>query len=285
MKYFSLLLVLTLLIPSMVTAQDVRINEVMYSDRADRIELKNFESSSVDVSNWSLCSDFVYHAIGAELAVISGNLNIPPGGILALGNKNLDDSAADLGLYTEVGSTTDFGDPNFLVDYVQWGSSSQEREDVAVGAEEWTAGDFVATVAAGSSIEYDSGGNSSGDWTEQPNPTIGSDNGNVTSVNDDIVGVPNEFSLAQNYPNPFNPSTFIQYTIPQTANLTTTRLEIFNMLGQRVRILVNEKLSAGTYSVGWNGISDSGEAVASGVYLYRLSVGEFVDMKKMLMLK
>jgi len=120
---------------------------------------------------------------------------------------------------------------------------------------------------------------------DQANPTIGAENGIVTSVNDDLVGIPDEFILAQNYPNPFNPSTFINYTIPQSAILTNTRLEIFNVLGQKVRTLINSRQSAGAHSVQWDGRDDAGRLLVSGVFIYRLKMGNFVDMKKMLLVK
>ncbi len=281
MKYLALLLVLITLIPSILTAQ-VQLNEVLYFADNDSIELKNF--GSTNVSNWNLCSEFVYHKI-ADLTIISGDpSNIAPGGILALTGKNLN-SSADLGLYIEVNSNADFGNASFLEDYVQWGSGGQARESVAVSKGIWATGDFVTNVASGHSIEYDGEGNSASDWFDQANPTIGAENGIVTSVNNDLVGIPDEFTLAQNYPNPFNPSTLINYTIPQSAILTNTRLEIFNVLGQKVRTLINSRQSAGPHSVQWDGRDDAGKLLAGGAFIYRLKMGNFVDMKKMLLVK
>lgn len=77
-----------------------------------------------------------------------------------------------------------------------------------------------------------------------------------------------QFTLYPNYPNPFNPSTTIRFTLPQQAKV---KLEIFNILGQRVRTLVDEKKLSGNYRVTWDGRNSSGQQVASGVYLYRLS--------------
>jgi len=104
------------------------------------------------------------------------------------------------------------------------------------------------------------------------------------------VALPDQFVLEQNYPNPFNPETSINYSLSQSANVKIT---IFNILGQRVKTLVNSDLSAGRYSVSWNGSAENGRAVASGVYFYRLEAvnnsqtgnNVFVDTKKMLYLK
>ncbi len=88
---------------------------------------------------------------------------------------------------------------------------------------------------------------------------------------------PNQFTLSQNYPNPFNPSTQIEFAIPEEAEV---RLDIFNMLGQKVRTLKNERMAAGYYSV----VFEAG-SLSSGVYVYQLRMGNAVLTKRMLLLK
>ena len=90
------------------------------------------------------------------------------------------------------------------------------------------------------------------------------------------------FQLGQNYPNPFNPTTTIQYDIPQ---ITTVQLNIYNLLGQKVRTLINKKQSPGHYSVTWDGKDDLGKTVASGIYLYQLQTEHFVQTKKMILMR
>jgi hypothetical protein len=103
-----------------------------------------------------------------------------------------------------------------------------------------------------------------------------------------IVGVkPNDvvpvtYALNQNYPNPFNPTTTIQYDLPKESNV---KLVIYNILGQPVRTLVNTKQNASTYNVVWDGKNDLGNTVASGVYIYKISAGDFSMTKKMNFLK
>ncbi|NIM65448.1 MAG: T9SS type A sorting domain-containing protein [Candidatus Latescibacteria bacterium] len=89
-------------------------------------------------------------------------------------------------------------------------------------------------------------------------------------------------SLAQNYPNPFNPSTTIKYSIKERAHVS---LKIYNVAGQLVKTLVNEEKPAGEYTKGWNGRSDAGDPVASGVYFYKLATKHFTKTKKMVILK
>ncbi|GEM_PF-593336 len=96
-------------------------------------------------------------------------------------------------------------------------------------------------------------------------------------------GLPRQFELYQNYPNPFNPSTTIQFAIPEQANV---RLEIYNMLGQRVKVLVaDEYYQPGIYSVLWNGLNESNLPVTSGTYIYRIAAGNFVESKRMIFIK
>lgn len=94
--------------------------------------------------------------------------------------------------------------------------------------------------------------------------------------------LPTEFALKQNSPNPFNPTTSISYDLPKATNV---RLDIFNVLGQKVVTLVDGFQNAGTQNVIWDGRDQSGSSVASGIYFYRISASNFSATKKMMMLK
>jgi hypothetical protein len=105
--------------------------------------------------------------------------------------------------------------------------------------------------------------------------------GGITSVAD-RKEVPAEFSLSQNFPNPFNPSTTIHYQLLMNSDV---RLTIYNMLGQRVKTLLQARQPAGSYAVQWNGTNDAGAPVASGVYFYRLRAEGFVQTRKLLVVR
>jgi photosystem II stability/assembly factor-like uncharacterized protein len=94
-------------------------------------------------------------------------------------------------------------------------------------------------------------------------------------------GIPTQYELNQNYPNPFNPSTVITYGVPKDGFVT---LRAFNMIGQEVATLVNERQSAGRYRVTFD-TQRLASAASSGLYFYRLSAGDFVEIKKMMLLK
>ncbi len=105
---------------------------------------------------------------------------------------------------------------------------------------------------------------------------------NATSVADNVVELPKTFALYQNYPNPFNPTTTFRYDLPKSSHV---KLVIYNMLGQKVRIVINAVQEAGIRSVQWDGKSDAGVQVASGVFFYRLEAGDFVKVRKMLLMR
>lgn len=97
-----------------------------------------------------------------------------------------------------------------------------------------------------------------------------------------VSELPKEFSLVQNHPNPFNPTTKIAYKLPKAEHVN---LAIYNVLGQKIRVLVNERKDAGSYDIVWDGKDDLGHEVSAGSYLYKIQAGNFTDMKKMLFVK
>ena len=94
------------------------------------------------------------------------------------------------------------------------------------------------------------------------------------------TALPTDFALGQNYPNPFNPSTIIPYQLPAAGHV---RLEVFNILGQRLATLVDAEQSAGTYTAQWDGTDAAGRAVGAGVYIYRLSSGGMTESRRMVL--
>ena len=102
-------------------------------------------------------------------------------------------------------------------------------------------------------------------------------NGGSTFINVGNSNIPDGFILHQNYPNPFNPKTNIRFDIPHSSHV---RLVIYDALGREVTTLVNKKLKAGSYETEWDGSSS-----ASGIYFYKLHAGEFVNVKKMILVK
>ena len=99
----------------------------------------------------------------------------------------------------------------------------------------------------------------------------------AVSVDDNNNSMPSKYLLSQNYPNPFNPSTVIEFSLPQKANVS---LKVFNSLGQEVAELINSEMFAGYHSVNFNATN-----LSSGIYFYRITSGNFTQTNKMLLLK
>jgi hypothetical protein len=97
--------------------------------------------------------------------------------------------------------------------------------------------------------------------------------------------IPTDFYLSDNYPNPFNPTTVIEYSIPEVYDNIPVLLDVYNVLGQKVRTLVDDIQNSGFYTVRWDGTNEHGTSVASGLYIYVLRAGDFTDRKKMMLTK
>jgi len=95
-------------------------------------------------------------------------------------------------------------------------------------------------------------------------------------------GLPTEFDLGQNYPNPFNMSTLIEFALPQQSDVA---ISIYNILGQKVTTLVDMEMDAGYHAVDWDGTSENGTEVGSGIYFYKIETDGFKDTKKLMLLK
>ncbi len=104
----------------------------------------------------------------------------------------------------------------------------------------------------------------------------------TTGLEESTTELPRDVSLAQNYPNPFNPETNISFGLPRTSNV---RLEVFDILGRRVVMLLDDEMAAGNYRVTWDGTDESRAPVASGIYFYRLTTELGTRQEKMTLLR
>jgi hypothetical protein len=94
--------------------------------------------------------------------------------------------------------------------------------------------------------------------------------------------LPEAYTLHQNYPNPFNPTTQIRYDLPENSYVN---INIYDLMGKRVKLLVNSKQDAGYRSIHWNATNDLGQPVSAGMYIYTIQAGQFRQTRKMVLLK
>ena len=92
-----------------------------------------------------------------------------------------------------------------------------------------------------------------------------------------LISIPKEYALAQNYPNPFNPSTIINWEMPQAGLVT---LKIYDVLGREIVTLINEELNAGNHEATFNA-----SGISSGIYFYQLKANNYIQTKKMILMK
>lgn len=128
------------------------------------------------------------------------------------------------------------------------------------------AGDWTILASDGQDTTYASGG-----------PRYLFIDASTVDVADEHT-MPLAYHLDQNYPNPFNPTTTIEYSIPKAGQV---RIAVFDILGNRIKTLVNSRQQAGRYTVSWNGVNDEGREVSTGIYFYRIRTRNYTSIRKM----
>ncbi len=178
----------------LMSNDSIVINEIFPDE--NQVELKNLSDQSIDVSSYWLCQFPAYGQL-ANLVLDCSAVDyiLDPGEILVVEfNATLSPNNGEIALYNDqVIDMNDFNNSNFIIDYVEWGTSGHMRSSVAVDAGIWTTGDFVPSFSITNSIEYDGIGNSSFDWSED-SPTVCTENSFT-----DPSPIETKYSL---YPNP-----------------------------------------------------------------------------------
>ena len=186
-RVLSWLFLLAFIFSNNYANSQIVINEIL---PGGDLELKNIGSTPVDISGYFLCEFPVYTQL-SNLTAVCGSTTLAPGELFAIeGFNNLDGADGELGLYSASG----FGNPDNLIDYVEWGSAGHQRSGVAITAGIWTAGSAVDDFT-GASISYDGVGNAVTDWTVTATTTICAENVLNTTNGGTITGGPFEFCV------------------------------------------------------------------------------------------
>ena len=210
-------------------------------------------------------------------------------GVKTLGSDGAISHTTDGGLTWSTPTTisnTDFGDICFTDAQNGWVVGQRPATGVAViyhtsdGGTNWAEQTFNVSVTNLKRISFVD--TTTGWIAGDAGVILHTTNGGITSVKE-ITGnaLPQQFVLSQNYPNPFNPSTTIEFSIPKQSFVT---LKVYDLLGREVATLVNKELQTGSYKTQFDA-SSARAGLASGVYLYRLNAGGFVQTKKLMLMK
>lgn len=137
-----------------------------------------------------------------------------------------------------------------------------------------TVGEPFSGISLGPRINH-----GSGFWLAASGSLVGVSNEAGAGPGD---GIPGRYQLDQNYPNPFNPSTTVRFGLPEDGHV---EVSVYNVLGRKVRVLVDRQLPAGWHSVVWDGRNADGSAAASGLYLYQMRTEKFSATRRMMLVK
>jgi hypothetical protein len=189
---------------------------------------------------------------------LSGEQLYAPGGLQLTWDPNVEADLAGYNIYRGTDGSFEPGPGNFLAATPDTASFD--------GGWSWEAGYWYKVAAV------DIHGNESGFALLSPDMLTG----------DEPMPLPGADFLAQNWPNPFNPATTIEFGLKESGHVS---LRIYDAAGRLVRVLIDEDRPAGSYKAVWNGSDSAGAKVSSGVYFYRLSAGEFIRTRKMVLLR
>ena len=260
MKAFTSRIILIYLFSfSFATAQTVKMNEIYARGTnadPDWIEIYNGGTTPIDISGYKIYDTGGNTGTKTKKEIVSGSI-VPAKGFLVI--------------VTDGSAESDFGLSNN-------GEKIWLEDKAGVLVDSVT---FSAMTATQTYARIPDGGT----WKLNNAISRGASNGTGSSVelNDEIV---TEYKLLQNYPNPFNPETTISYTIPvetrHASSLQHVTLKVYDVLGREVITLVDEQKQAGKYTVQ---LSANNYQFSSGVYYYQLRAGNFVETRKMLLIK
>jgi len=251
------------------TPPELVINEFLASNEAccidssgdydDYIEIYNYGDEAVDIGGLFITDEIGNYDDYYQIPAGNDSTIIEPGDFLLLWADKESEQGV---LHVEIKLSSDgekiglfMPDSTTVVDTLTFGEQS---DDISYG-------------------RYPDGS----DTWQLMNPTPGAANTQELSL-DEALLIPEVFVLRQNYPNPFNPITTLRYDLPEQANVN---IIIYDMLGRQVKSLINQTQDAGFKSVLWNATNDNDKPVSAGVYLYQIQAGEFVQTRKMVLLK
>ncbi len=247
------------------------------------------ETFGIVNTTWSN-EDFVEGSFFNNMGVASSLNDLAGGGVSQL--FPVEDDAISGKLFTAIGADILYYDPEYEIEFANWLDGVVPTADASVSFTD------VSGNAVGVNKEWANGNKTvflgfdplslNGDpyvwWGAKEEGALAQSLGwfDLGVLDNDELAQPADYSLNNNYPNPFNPTTTISFSVPEASHV---ELKIFNMLGMEVATLYRGDAIPGSYDIKWNGKSNTGNVVPSGVYFYRVDAGSFTETKKMVLLK
>ncbi len=221
--------------PSRAQTAGLMISEVHAEE--EWVELVNAGTEAIDTGAYFLCQFPTYASIQG-LNMVAGNRLLAPGEYLAVSFSALAPASGEVGLY--VPGTSDFGDADSMIDYMEYGSGNHTREPLAVSNGFWESGAFVTTPASGQSMARASFNVFGPDNWEAAEPSPGAPNGIVTSV-DDNGALPSGVTISPVYPNPVRDAASFDVHLARTEQM---RITLHDILGREVSKIYSGSISA-----------------------------------------
>ena len=258
-----------------IVITEINYNSSVENDPEDWVELYNALDIPVDISGWIFrdANDTNEFVFPDDTIILSDDYLVLCSGAAAFHVifADVDNYIGDLGFNLSNGgeSLRLYNDRGALIDSVTY-------DDAAP----WP----LEPDGTGSTLALRDPGSDNtlpGNWTHSSTlGTPGAVNGRITAIEQGAI--PTLFSLGQNYPNPFNPTTSFEFSLPASGFVSLT---IYNVMGQKERELLAGIVPSGNHTVRWDGRDDSGAAISSGVYFYRLEMGEHTATRTMIRMK
>jgi hypothetical protein len=250
-----------LFINEFLASNDANYYDSTTADYPDWIEIYNAGDQPVDIGGMYITDDLGELTVWQIPTTAPDTTTIPAGGyLLLLADKKPEAGVLHVklklsGKGEQIGLT--LSDGTTIVDSLTFGKQAADTSmgRLPDGSETW-------------------------EYFSVPSPGASNSEGTIVGVEDNSKSIVYTFELGQNYPNPFNPTTTINYSIPTDKVYSNVQLKIYDILGSEVATLVNEKQTAGNYAINFDA-----SKLTSGIYFYKLSVGSFVQTKKMILIK
>jgi len=249
--------------PTIVVNEFLALNDACCTDpngeNDDYIELYNYGNEAVNIGGYIITDNIGNYENYHQIPIGNDSTIIQPGEIILLwADKDSEQGVLHLEIKLS-GSGEQIAifmpDSNTVVDTLSYGEQTVD-------------------------VSYGRFPNGSDTW-QQMNPTPGTSNTEELFSMDSNT-IPNSYRLYPAYPNPFNPETTIRYDLPEQ---TFVFITIYDVVGRKIRTIVNEQQDSGKRSIIWNAKDKNGQPVSAGIYLYQIQAGDFVQTKKLILIK